>query len=299
MDFFNITAPERDLGGFSVRRLLPHREHKMVGPFIFFDHIGPALFAQGQGIDVRPHPHIGLATVTYLFEGSLLHRDNLGSEQIIHPGAINWMTAGLGIVHSERTPMSARQNSSVLSGIQCWVALPNQYEDTEPDFTHYPSTILPKFNIKEIQFNLLLGKFLDHHSPVKVHSDLFYVEVKMPLNQILELEESREWAAYLVDGQLRIDNQIVEKHSLLIFKPEEKIILHALENSHLMLLGGSSVGERFIYWNFVASSKVRIENACQDWENGPSERFKAIPEDQEDFIPLPHPTAIDPKGTIM
>ncbi len=300
-----ITAHERDLGGFHVRRILPYATHRMVGPFIFFDHIGPATFSINEGVDVRPHPHINLATVTYLFEGKIRHRDSLGSDQFIEPGAINWMTAGHGMVHSERTPEDLRQTGSRLSGIQCWVALPEEFEEIPPNFTHYPRESLPEFKMGNIQLKLLLGIAFDHQSPVKVHSDLFYLYVKIPKGAQMTFPlGGREGAAYIVDGSVRINEKQIDQYMMAVSKQCGDFFLEALQDSQIMLLGGKSVGQRYIYWNFVSSSQEKIEKAKLDWALGPGvlgSRFPKIPHDDKEFIPLPDEelTRGNPKGTIM
>ncbi|CAN5287256.1 pirin family protein [soil metagenome] len=300
-----ITAQERDLGGFHVRRILPYATHRMVGPFIFFDHMGPAIFSRNEGIDVRPHPHINLATVTYLFEGKIHHRDSLGSDQLIEPGAINWMTAGHGIVHSERTPEYLRQSGSRLSGIQCWVALPEEFEEAPPSFIHYPAASLPEFKMGIIQLKLLLGSAFNHQSPVKVHSDLFYLYVKMPKETQMTFPlDRREGAAYVVDGSVCINEKQIDKYAMAVGKQCSNLVIEALEDSQIMLLGGKSVGQRYIYWNFVSSSQEKIAKAKLDWTLGPGDsesRFPKIPHDDSEFIPLPaeEPTQQNPKGTIM
>lgn len=299
-----IPPRERDLGGFSVRRILPCTAHMMVGPFIFFDHMGPAVFSQGQGVDVRPHPHINLATVTYLFEGKIRHRDSLGSDQLIEPGAINWMTAGHGIVHSERTPDDLRQSGSQLSGIQCWVALPDAYEEMAPNFKHYAQEMLPEFQMGAVQLKLLLGSAFKHKSPVEIQSDLFYLRAKFPKGAELTLPaEGRECAAYLVKGNVRINDQLIPPYSMAVGQKGADLSIVAIENSELMFLGGMPVGKRYIYWNYVSSSQQKIEKAKADWRNGPGNlgsRFPKIPGDDQEFIPLPDEAKDkNPKGTIM
>lgn len=299
-----VPSREKDLGGFYVRRLLPEAPHIMVGPFIFFDQMGPAIFSAGQGIDVRPHPHINLATVTYLFEGKLCHRDSLGSIQLIEPGAINWMIAGHGIVHSERTPEDSRKNESRLSGIQCWVALPEEHEEMSPSFTHYPAATLPTFSIDDVQLKLLLGTAFNHKSPVTVLSDIFYVYARFPKGKKLIIPaEGRESAAYIVTGKLLINQQEVDQYSMAVCHRGEELALEAQEDSQVMLLGGKSIGKRYIYWNFVSSSENKIEQAKSDWKNGPGlagSRFPKIPTDDQDFIPLPNRhNDKNPKGTVM
>ncbi len=299
-----ITARERDLGGFSVRRILPYATHRMVGPFIFFDHMGPAQFAPGEAMDVRPHPHINLATVTYLFEGKIRHRDSLGSDQLIEPGAINWMTAGRGIVHSERTPDDVRKTGGRMNGIQCWVALPTEHEETNPSFHHHPASTLPEFSVDGVTCKLLLGKAFGHESPVRVHSKLFYLDVRMPKGTKLTLpHDHHEAALYLVEGRLRAGEDI-EAMSMRVREEGETLTVEALQDSKLMILGGEALGKRYIFWNFVSSSEERLEQAKADWRQGPrgaGSRFPQIPGDHNEYIPLPEepPKKPNPSGTIM
>ncbi len=297
-----ITSRERDLGGFSVRRILPYATHRMVGPFIFFDHMGPAYFEPESGIDVRPHPHINLATVTYLFDGKIHHRDSLGSDQLIEPGAINWMTSGKGIVHSERTPPEVRHAGGKLNGIQCWVALPEKYEEVDPSFKHHAADSLPEFDVNGVQMKILLGHAYGHASPVGVHSDFYYVDVHIPKGKTLLLpNDGRESAAYVVSGKVRAEENLVEGFSMIVLKNNESLILAVEEDSHVLLLGGSTVGKRYIYWNFVSSSEERIEEVKKQWAMGPgySPRFGKIEGDDRDFIPLPPEVGQNPKGTIL
>lgn len=297
-----IPPREKDLGELVVRRILPYATHRMVGPFIFFDHMGPADFPAHQGVNVRPHPHIGLATVTYLFEGKIHHRDSLGSDQMIEPGAINWMVAGKGIVHSERAPEGSKQGPSRLNGIQCWVALPEEFEDIEPSFFHYPAHSIPEFTIDGVKLRLLLGSAFSYVSPAKVHSDLFYLELTMSAGSSLHFPtDGRELAVYVVDGAAKVDNTEISHCKMAVLSSGEDLVLHALQNSKVMLLGGKPVGTRHIYWNFVSSSKEKIEIAKQDWRQGPrssSKLFHQIPGDDQEFIPLPTEVG-NPKGTIM
>lgn len=295
-----ITGVEKDLGGFHIRRVLPYATHRMVGPFIFFDHMGPHTLKPGQELNVRPHPHIGLATVTYMFEGVARHRDSLGSDQLIEPGAINWMTAGRGVVHSERTPLEAIEQHRVQHGIQCWVALPEEYEETEPTFVHYPKDILPAFEIDGVKIKLLIGTAFGKKSPVKTHCELFYLEVKIPASKRLTFpSEGREAAAYLVSGKVRIEDREIAQYVMAVAKSGDDITIDALEDSQLMILGGATFAKRFIYWNFVASSKEKLEAAKGDWQNGPiaGTRFPPVPGDDKEFIPLPDEP--NPKGTPM
>jgi len=298
-----LPSSERDLGGFSVHRLLPEAAHKMVGPFIFFDHMGPAQFPAGEGVEVRPHPHINLATVTYLFEGKICHRDSLGSVQLIEPGAVNLMIAGKGIVHSERTPEDLRRTGSRLSGIQCWIALPEAEEEINPSFKHYPANVLPTFNIEDVQLTLLMGSAFNHESPVAVLSDLFYLSATLPKGAKLKMTgEGRESGVYVVKGKIIINEEIINPYQMAVCHKGEAFSLEALEPTQLMLLGGKPVGERFIYWNFVSSSKAKIEQAKLDWAPGPGDatsRFPSIPGDDKEFIPLPDQHKDNPKGTVM
>jgi redox-sensitive bicupin YhaK (pirin superfamily) len=286
-----IRAREKDLGGFSVRRVLPFAAHRMVGPFIFFDHMGPAEFSAGTGMSVRPHPHIHLATVTYLFEGKIHHRDSLGSDQLIEPGAINWMTAGRGIVHSERTPEELKRSGGRLNGIQCWVALPEEAEESHPSFVHHPSASLPEFMLDGVRLKLLLGTAFGKQSPVAVHSDLFYLDVSMHEGTRLVLPgDGRECAVYLVSGAVHAGGVELEPCAMAVAEVGEDLLVEARQPSRLMVLGGKPVGKRFIYWNFVSSSEASIEDAKSDWSRGPgapNSRFATVPGDDQEFIPLP------------
>lgn len=299
-----ITAREKDLGDLVVRRILPY-QHCMIGPFIFFDHMGPTTLPTGKGVDVRPHPHIHLATVTYLFEGKIRHRDSLGSDQLIEPGAINWMVAGRGIVHSERTPGELRESGSCLNGIQCWLALPDEYENIQPTFTHYPQDVLPQLQLNNVEIQILLGSALGHQSPVQVYSDLFYLFASFPKGSRLSFSpEQREAAVYVVSGNVLINSTKVNHCEMAVGTPGQNLEIEALEDAKLMLLGGKRIGQRYIYWNFVSSSKDKILEAMSDWERGPGDmhsRFPKIPGDDQEFIPLPEEKNIDfnPKGTIM
>lgn len=286
-----IAGRDRDLGGFHVRRVLPFGPHRMVGPFIFFDHMGPTVLGPGEGMDVRPHPHVNLATVTYLFEGKIRHRDSLGSDCLIEPGAVNWMTAGRGIVHSERSPADVRAKGGALNGIQCWVALPAEHEETVPSFAHHPASTLPEFKEGDVELKLLLGEAYGRRSPVAVLSDLFYLQAKCPKGARLTLKsQGRECAVYVASGGALVDGQKIEPFSMAVGKGDSDLDIEALEESCLMLLGGTPVGERFIFWNFVSSSKERLEEAKAQWARGPGalgSRFGTIPGDDKDFIPLP------------
>jgi redox-sensitive bicupin YhaK (pirin superfamily) len=280
-----ITPRERDLGGFSVRRVLPASARQMVGPFIFFDAMGPATFAPDTGVDVRPHPHIGLATVTWLFEGELLHRDSLGFAQVIRPGEVNWMTAGRGIVHSERTPPANRSAPSRLHGIQSWLALPRQAEEVAPEFHHYPATSLPAISADGMSVRVIAGTLLGQTSPVRTYSALGYGAAELQAGAVLLLPpEHEERAVYLVNGDLKIGGEAVPEGTLATLRPDRPAELRAASAVRCMVLGGEPAdGQRHLWWNFVSSSRERIEQAKQDWTHG---RFPAVPGEHE-FIPLP------------
>ncbi len=286
LNTLTIVPRPKDLGGFSVRRILPSTLRQMVGPFIFLDHLGPATFQPGEGINVRPHPHIGLATVTYLFQGEVLHRDSLGSEQVIKPGAINWMTAGRGIVHSERTIPEEKDKLHHAHGLQSWIALPTEHEEMSPTFHHHPADSLPEWTEAGVTLKLLAGSAYGYEAPVTIYSPMFYVEVKMPAGSRLKLPiEYRERAIYLVEGGLRIGDTRIEPQTMTVLGQDQIISLEAEIPSHLMLLGGAPLSElRFIEWNFVSSSLERIAQAKQDWQEG---RFGKVPGDELEFIPLP------------
>jgi len=274
----------RDLGGFSVRRLLPSQFARTVGPFIFFDHMGPATLAPG-GMDVRPHPHIGLATVTYLFEGELMHHDSLGTQQKIVPGDINWMTAGRGIVHSERTPDPLRDSGITMHGIQTWVALPVAEEECEPSFTHYPSASLPVVNQDGVEVRVLAGTFYGLTSPVRTPSPTFYVAAEFGHDTLLEIPaEYEERAVYLAAGELEIDGQALPVAHMTVLPAAQVATLRSPTGAHVIVLGGAKLdGERHIWWNFVSSQRERIEAAKAAWRDG---GFAPV-EGEPDVIPLP------------
>lgn len=281
-----IVVPRpRDLGGFEVRRALPSAERQNIGPFVFFDQMGPAELAPGSGIDVRPHPHIGLATVTYLFQGTIVHRDSLGSVQAIEPGAVNWMTAGRGIVHSERSDNELRQRRQKLYGLQIWVALPRRYEETDPDFTHYAADLLPQIDSEGKTVRVIAGSLFGKASPVKTFSKLFYGDtVCRPGASLLLNNEYEERGIYLLEGDVDIHGQRFEPGRLLIFSSGDEITIKAVSAARFVLFGGEPLDSpRHLWWNFVSSSRARIEQAKSDWKNG---RFAPVPGDS-DFIPLP------------
>jgi len=281
-----IVPRARDLGGFEVRRALPAAERQMVGPFIFFDQFGPVLMRAGQGIDVRPHPHIGLATVTWLFDGSIYHRDSLGSQQPISPGELNWMTAGRGIVHSERTDAAELVRDRQVFGIQSWVALPKAFEETAPAFEHVAMDRLPLIEDGGVTVRVVAGSVYGAKSPVRTHSDLFYADVRLAAGSVLPLPaDHEERGIYVAEGAIAIADQSFAAGRLLVFRPGDAISVKAKTEARIMLLGGEPMdGPRHIWWNFVSSSKDKIEAAKDDWKRG---RFAIVPGDEKDFIPLP------------
>lgn len=274
-----------DLGdGFTVLRVLPHAARRSVGPFVFVDHFGPTAFAPGRGMDVRPHPHIGLATVTYLFDGALVHRDSIGSVQRIEPGAVNWMVAGRGIVHSERTPDEERRRGQVLHGMQIWVALPVEREDDPPFFAHHPAATLPTIERPGTRIHLLIGRLLGASSPVAMHSDTLYCAVELDADaQVSIPPEHAERAVYVVDGRVSIDGEPVEAGQLAVLAASGTVELATRRPARVMLLGGAPLGPRFVWWNFVSSRAERIERAKADWA---AQRLGRI-EGETEFIPLP------------
>ena len=281
-----IEPRARDLGGFEVRRVLPHGRRRMVGPFIFFDHIGPVLFAPGKGVDVRPHPHVCLATVTYLFEGDLLHRDSLGCVQLIRPGDVNWMTAGRGIVHSERTSPESRASGARLHGIQSWVALPRAVEETDPTFLHHGVAELPLLEHQGVRLRLIAGNAWGARSPVATLSEMFYVDAAFePGGRVVLDGEHAERAIYVVTGAVAIDDEPpIASGNMVVLAGRAEVTIRSPGGARAMLLGGAPLdGERHIWWNFVASSPERIERAKRDWAE---ERFARVPGEDE-RIPLP------------
>ena len=281
-----IEQRRRDLGGFEVGRVVPSAQRRMVGPFVFFDHMGPIQFPPGipRSVDVRPHPHIGLSTVTYLLEGEVMHRDSLASEQAIRPGEVNWMTAGRGITHSERFER-ARAEGDNLHGIQAWVALPRDQEETEPAFAHHPAAELPTYEGDGLWARLIAGEAFGAKTPVKTYSPLFYVHWRLDAGARAQLPaEYPERAAYVIDGSIEVEGRRFGKGQMLMFAPDKPVPILACETAIVMLLGGEPIGERFVEWNFVSSSKDRIEQAKADWRAG---RMKLPDLDHQEFIPLP------------
>ena len=290
-----LSGHSRDLGGFSVARVLPQPRLRSVGPFVFFDHLGPAEFAPEHGIDVRPHPHIGLATVTYLFEGSLGHRDSLGTVVDIAPGAVNWMTAGRGIVHSERTPPAARTAGQLMHGIQSWVALPDAHAEDAPALAHHPADTLPSIAFGGAKRTLIAGSAFHAVSPVQALSPMFYIDIDAEAGASVALpDEHAERAFYVVSGELDHDGQRYGAGTMVVVAPGDEIAFTAAGPTRAMLLGGASVGQRYLEWNFVAASRERIDSAKADWVAG---RFARVPSETE-FIPLPgSPAAVAEGGT--
>ena len=283
---FIIEPRRRDVAGLAVGRLLPVARRRTVGPFIYFDHMGPAEMAPGTGIDVPPHPHINLATVTYLFEGSLVHRDSLGSHQEIVPGDINWMTAGSGIAHSERTGPDVRRRKSRTHGIQLWVALPKESEESDPEFHHHPGDTLPEVSYDRCRIRLLVGEAWGEASPVRTHSPMVYADAVLEVGGVVTMPDNQpEMAAYLVEGSVRVGAETFDTPRMLVFDGGNATRIEALEPTRMILLGGAGLdGPRFIWWNFVSSSQARIERAKRDWKEG---RFPKVGGDTDEFVPLP------------
>jgi redox-sensitive bicupin YhaK (pirin superfamily) len=275
-----------DLGGLQVHRALPSARSRMVGPFIFFDHFGPAVFRAGNGIDVRPHPHIGLATVTYLFDGEIVHRDSLGSALPIRPGAVNWMTAGSGIVHSERTAADRRDGGEPLHGLQLWVALPMKDEETAPAFAHTASADIPELREDGLTLRVAAGAMHGLRSPVVTSWDTVFADAHLTAGTILPLgTEHEERAVYVLAGDIEIGGDRHGPEQLLVLKPGDRIDVKAVSDAHFVVVGGAAMdGPRHIWWNFVSSRKDRIEAAKADWKSG---RFDSVPGDTVEFIPLP------------
>ena len=281
-----VVANAKDIGGFEVRRALPTARRRLVGPFIFFDRMGPAVLRGGQAIDVRPHPHIGLATVTYLFDGRIRHRDSLGTEMVIEPGDVNLMTAGRGIVHSERTPQELRGSPLAMSGLQTWLALPDGREELAPLFEHTLRQALPTVEEPGMEARVVIGRFGGAASPVVTQSETVFVDVTLAAGATLKIPaDAEERAVYILDGTIAISGDRFRPDRLLVFRPGDEIVVETENGAHFMLFGGASLGSpRYIWWNFVSSSKERIEQAKEEWKTG---RFDIVPGDDKEFIPLP------------
>jgi redox-sensitive bicupin YhaK (pirin superfamily) len=269
-----------------VRRALPTAKRRLVGPFIFFDRMGPAILRPGRAMDVRPHPHIGLATVTYLFDGKIRHRDSLGTEMVIEPGDVNLMTAGRGIVHSERTPEELRGSAMSMSGLQTWIALPEMHEEQAPAFENTARSRLPTFDDGGASGRVVVGDFSGVRSPVRTASETLYVDVMLrPGGRVAIPPRAEERAIYTLDGTVEIAGDPFPADRLLVFRPGDEIVISSAQGAHFMLFGGASLGSpRYIWWNFVSSSRERIEQAKEEWRTG---RFDIVPGDEEEFIPLP------------
>ena len=288
-----IAPAVRDLGeGFKVRRALPDAKRRSVGPFVFFDEMGPTRLAPGRGLDVRPHPHIGLATVTYLFQGEILHRDSLGSVQAIRPGEVNWMTAGSGIVHSERTPEALRPAGPALWGLQTWIALPAEHEESEPGFSHHEG--LPQVEEGGVTVRLILGDLLGVSSPVPTLSPTFYAEVVLDRERRFALPaKHEERGVHVLEGAIELAGARIPAGEMVVLQAGAEVAVRAHERARFMVFGGASLGPRFVWWNFVSSRAERIRDAAADWKDG---RFPRVPGETE-FIPLPDklppPKAVD------
>lgn len=290
IDAVVIPAARELVNGFKVRRALPTVRRRMVGPFIFFDVMGPEEFESGAGLDVPPHPHIGLSTVTYLFDGELLHRDSVGSEQLIAPGDVNWMTAGSGIAHSERSP--ERSGARKLSGVQAWVALPLSHEETAPEFTHHAASELPLMQADGVGMRIIAGELFGLTAPVRTLSPLFYADAQFAAGATLELPDTYpERGLYVTRGSVMIDGADYGSGTMVVLKPDTPVMLRTTVDTRLMLFGGEPFAERrYIWWNFVSSSRERIEQAKHDWRE---RKFALIPGDSVDFVPLP------PSGPVI
>ncbi|RUW44554.1 MULTISPECIES: pirin family protein [unclassified Mesorhizobium] len=276
----------KDIGGFEVRRALPTAKRRLVGPFIFFDRMGPAILRAGQALDVRPHPHIGLSTVTYLFDGKIRHRDSLGTEMVIQPGDVNLMTAGRGIVHSERTPQELRGAPMSISGLQTWLALPDGKEEVAPVFENTAALRLPEIDADGVSGRVVIGDFQGLRSPVRADSETLYADLRLAPGASVKIPaDAEERAIYTLEGEVSISGDVFPAERLLVFRPGDEIVISSLTGAHFMLFGGASLGsKRYIWWNFVSSSKERIEQAKQEWKTG---RFDIVPGDEKEFIPLP------------
>ncbi|RMJ06356.1 Quercetin 2,3-dioxygenase [Marinobacter litoralis] len=279
-----IETRQKDLGGFRVRRVLPTIKRRMVGPWIFFDHMGPAEFPAGEGINVRPHPHINLATVTYLFEGEILHRDSVGSYQTIRPGDVNLMVAGKGITHSERERPEVTEKAHRLHGLQLWLALPEADEEVEPAFYHYPDAEIPRVDVDGVPVRVIMGSAYGKTSPVKVYADTLYVEAHLKAGQSIVVPDAEERAVYVAEGEVAVKDATIHEYSMAVFTNEKGIELTAKRDSRIAFVGGENLGHRYIEWNFVSTRRERIEQAKADWK---AQNFPKVVGDDDEFIPLP------------
>ena len=281
-----VVANAKDIGGFEVRRALPTAKRRLVGPFIFFDRMGPAILRAGHALDVRPHPHIGLSTVTYLFDGRIRHRDSLGTEMVISPGDVNLMTAGRGIVHSERTPQEMRGAPMSMSGLQTWIALPGHKEEMAPVFENTASAELGEFSAEGVTGRVVIGELEGKRSPVTVYHNTLYADIRLAPGASYRVPaDAEERAIFVLEGHVTISGDRFPENRLLVFRPGDEIVVSSEHGAHFMLFGGASLGsKRYIWWNFVSSSKERIEQAKEEWKTG---RFDIVPGDDKEFIPLP------------
>ena len=280
-----LEARARPLGGVSVRRLLPHRRQRSVGPWVFLDHMGPTVFPPGPGVEVPPHPHIHLATVTYLFAGEILHRDSLGSVQPIRPGDLNLMVAGRGIVHSERERPARRAESRPLHGLQLWLALPEAHEDDDPSFHHHPASTLPQVEVGGVAVRVMMGTAYGVTSPVQTYSPTVYVEAHLAPGQTLQLpSEALERALYVAEGEVRLDGDTLPETTLAVLREDATVTVTATRQTRLALLGGSPLGKRYMEWNFASSRPEAIAQAKADWRAG---KFPTVPGDEDERIELP------------
>lgn len=279
-----VQPKSKDLGGFTVNRCLPVMEKRSVGPWIFFDEMGPAILPAGSGINVRPHPHINLATVTYLFEGEVLHRDSLGTFQKITPGAVNLMVAGKGIVHSERKDPEITKQASGLHGLQLWMALPEALEEIDPEFHHYPSEKIPSVTVNGVPVRVLIGRAYGVVSPVKEFYRTLYLEAQLLAGQTLELPNESERGIYIASGELNISGQEFSEKQMIVLSDTNGVTVKAVKPTTIVLIGGEKISSRYMEWNFVSSRKERIEQAKRDWVEG---KFPLVPGDEDEFIPLP------------
>lgn len=279
-----IHPRDQDLGGLPVRRLLPIRQRRQVGPWVFFDHMGPVNYDAGEGINVRPHPHTNLATVTYLFDGEILHRDSVGSVQAIRPGDVNLMVAGRGIVHSERERPEVTAQPHHLHGLQLWLALPEADEETEPAFYHYGADEIPQTDVAGVPVRVIMGSAYGLTSPVKTFADTLYVEAQLRAGQTLRIPEAAERALYVAQGQLNAQDSVLSEHTMAVFSKAPDVEVRADTEARIAIIGGEALGPRFMEWNFVSSRKERLEQAKEDWRQ---QRFDKIPGDADEYIPLP------------
>ncbi|WP_395374130.1 pirin family protein [Marinicella sp. W31] len=283
----HYTAEIHDLGGFSVRRALPNPKHDLIGPFVFFDHFGPVTFPPGKGIDVRPHPHIGIATVTYLFEGQIIHRDSLGNTGAIEPGEVNLMSTGKGMVHSERTAEDVFNNESRLHGIQLWLALPLELEEMEPEFIHYPKQDIPRNREDNVIYSVIMGEAMHLSSPVKTYSPMFYCEVFSTATTTVHLTSPNndQQGIYIATGSIEFEGHTYQQGDLICSESAQDLHVILTDETRILYFGGQQLeGKRHKHWNFVSSRRERIQQAREDWK---AMRFDLIPDDQDDFIPLP------------